>query len=47
MTTLRSFVSFVFEEVLLIFALDTCYLLLLVGKWVTPTVNIGSFKLEF
>ena len=43
MTTLRSYVSFIFEEVLPLFAADTCALISLVGKLFTPPANPDSF----
>ena len=47
MTTIRSSVSFVFEELLPLFAADTCALLPLVGKRFTPPSNPDSFWISF
>ena len=47
MTTLRSSVSFLFEEVLPLFVADTCYLLPLVSKQFTPPSNPDSFRISF
>ena len=47
MTTLLSYVSFIFEEVMPLFAADTCALLPLAGKRVTPPANPYSFRLVF
>ena len=47
MTTLRSSVSFMFEEVLPLFSADTCSLIPLVGKLVTPPVIPYLFWIAF